>query len=227
MRQYLLVTISALISLSSLGQDTTTFRAQVVSPQIYWDYGKTMTLWTDFEQKTEFGMSLLLFDHIELIGEYGKGKLTPREAFQNIDYTVEGSYYRLGIGYMVYIDPSNRLGLELKYGKGNFQDYGNIYYRTVSDYNPDYQRSFARNDLSASWGEFNITSQRYLILNQNQSPQAWINRLISMGVILRYRWKLNDTDIDELPDYYAIPGYGRASASNLPAINFFIKFSLL
>ena len=226
MQRYLPGIISLLLSIVAQAQDTTTFRAPVISPQVYWDYGKTLSLWTDFEQKTEVGLSLLIIDHIELIGEYGQGKLTPRDAFKNIDYQVDGTYYRAGIGYMVYIDPSNRLGLELKYGKGSFSDQGTIHVATSSDYNPDFERTFSRNNLEATWGEFNISTQRYVNLNKEQPPQAWINRLVSIGAIFRYRWKLSDSDVEDLPDYYAIPGYGRASADNLPAVNFFIRFSL-
>jgi hypothetical protein len=226
MKRYLLVTINIVLMASAIAQDTVSFKAPVIAPSLYWDYGKSLTLWTTFEQKTEAGASLTLIDHIVISGEYGHAKLTPQKAFSNVDYQVEGSYFRFGLGYLAYVDPTNRIGLGIKYGESSFSDKGTVHIHTASEYNNDLVTEFERKNLQARWAELNLTSEKYLLLNKEQTQQAWINRLLAIGVVLRYRWKLSSTILEAVPNYYSIPGYGRASTDNLAALNFYLKLNL-
>jgi hypothetical protein len=221
----LFVCISLLTTLSTIAQDTTHFRPKLISPQLYWDYGKTATYWTNFESKTELGLGLLILDNYELSAEYGFATLHPDNAFENIDYTVDGSYYRIGMGYMGNVDPKNRIGLEFRYASGQFEDHGTIQYITNSGYNDPYVSNFSRPGLNANWMELNLVTQRYLVLKKSE-PEHWLNKKLSIGVKFRYRKKLSATKLDEIPDYYAIPGFGRATAKSLLAVNFFLKLNI-
>ena len=224
MKRLLLAIISIVNVLVAEGQDTTVYKQRVITPYIYWDYGKTATLWTSFEQKSELGAGLLLFQKIKLSGEYGTSNLNPRRAFENIDYEVKGSYYRMGLGYIGFLDPKNRIGLEVLYASSDFTDRGIIQYITDEGFNDSYQRVFERANLTANWTEFNLVSQRYITLDKNDQ-EAWLNKLLAFGVKIRYRMLINATNVESIPDYYAIPGYGRANTSNIIALNLFLRAS--
>jgi hypothetical protein len=221
-----LFAITSLMATTALAaQDTTIYKRKLLTPQLYWDYGKTATLWTNFEKKTEIGAGVLLFERIDLSAEYGLATLNPRNAFENIDYTAKGSYFRLGIGYLASIDPRNKLGLEARYAFANYQDSGDIVYATTSGYNTDYLRNFSREDFEATWTEINLVSQRYLTLIKS-TPEHWANRLLSIGLKIRYRMLISSSKTETIPPIYAIPGYGRAESNNLTALNFFIRATL-
>lgn len=208
-----------------LGQDTTVFRTRSISPILYWDYGKTATYWTSFEQKNEFGTGVLILDKIELISEYGFSTLAPSNAFENIDYKITGNYWRAGMGYMGYVDPKNRIGLGFMYASSTFEDEGLIKYITESGFYSPYERDFKRTDLKASWTELNLTTQRYLTLNKSK-PEHWSNYIFSLGLKVRYRKLLSASQIDSDPDYYAIPGFGRSTTQNVMAVNLFLKLTI-
>ncbi|MFT4738901.1 MAG: hypothetical protein ACJAZM_002361 [Cyclobacteriaceae bacterium] len=222
----LLLVITSLSAGLLYGQDTVQFKAPIISPSIHWDYGKTATTWTAFESKTELGFNLMILDRYELVTELGRATLNPNQGFKNIRYEVDGQYLRVGLGYLGYIDPKNRIGLRVMYGQSQFEDSGAVLIDSESNYNLPYERAFARTDLMASWGEVVIVSQRYVTLKKSASPDAWINRVASIGALFRYRQLLASSDTDNIPPYYAIPGYGRATSDQLVAFNVFLRIMI-
>jgi hypothetical protein len=217
--------ISLMIGTVLLGQDTTYYQPKVISPYIYWDYGKTATLWTHFENKTELGAGIVLFEKLDLAGEYGLATLNPQNAFENIDYSVQGTYLRLGLGYLASLDPKNKIGFEVRYAQSKFEDAGDLVYGTNSGFNSNYERSFNRDELEANWTEVNLVSQRFLTLLK-KSAEHRANRLLSIGIKIRYRMLNSASKAESLPPIYAIPGYGRADTNSIVAVNIFLKASL-
>ncbi len=192
-------------------------------PRLYVDYGKVLTLWTDFESKTELGTELLLMEKLQLILEAGIWDLDPNDAFANLDYQVEGQYARVGVGYLGSIDDANKIGLGLRYGQSSFKDQGIITIESQSGLNQDFESSFSRDNLNARWMEITLNSERYIQFNK-EIKDAAINRLFSWGILFRYRIMLDYTQFDEI-DVYSIPGYGRSFDRSFPALNFFLKIN--
>jgi hypothetical protein len=238
MKQLLSVIFSLFLALPVLAQeadsvatDTLTAVEQEISSSkplsasIYVDYGKLLTVWTDFETKFEGGISLLFFEHIDLNLEYGYGKLKPNDAYLNGTYSATGNYIRLGASYLFVVDPKNQIAFGGKYGLSSFEDSGSINIQGSSGLTEPYYREYSRNSLNANWWELIIASDTKLVLNR-KNLESKMNDLIRAGVQFRYRI-LQDYDKQNPPDIYTIPGYGKPVNRRFPAINLYVKIKLL
>ena len=85
MRQFLLATISFLLVGSAMAQSEDSIQQRrLIQPRIYWDYGKTLMLWSSESKKHEGGIELLLSDRIQLIGEAGYNQYTPTNVYKKM-----------------------------------------------------------------------------------------------------------------------------------------------
>jgi hypothetical protein len=220
------------ISLDSLGvKEDTTFKIppdaiQVDEPQesikqpkdtiigpsgfeLFIDYGKLLTIPSDFETKAEAGVSYTYREKLMVLIEVGYGKISPQEAIKNGSYTSEGIYARGGLAYGGEILPKSYLYIGMMYGTSRFDDSGTI--QIESQVSVDLNEPFSRTDLEASWIEFIIITETELRNN----------------IFLGSKWRLRNLrnfDYDFDPIVYAIPGYGRSFDNSIPAVNLFLKY---
>lgn len=183
------------------------------APSLYLDYGKLLLLPSEFEQKIEGGFEFLLYEHFPIIAEVGMATLTPEGAYSNGVYESEGMYWRVGTGYVNQFLPKNKIGLTLRYGTASFSESGRISLESPSGAQGNYIYTIDRKDLTASWYEVVVYSDRHL------------TDLFTIGVNLRLRI-LASYDEKTPIDVYAIPGYGRTFDKTIPAMNFFLKITL-
>lgn len=211
-----LLFITSLILLTSMvsAQDSldSTRTGRVVIPSLYIDYGKLFTIPTDFETKYEGGIELMFLEKFPLIVEAGHATLTPEGAYANGVYESKGLYYRIGAGYIGQLLPKNKIGLTFRYAASSFSEDGEIFIESPSGAQNDFSQTIKREDLTATWYEVVVYSDRKL------------NDLLTIGIHLRFRI-LSSYDEQAPVDVYAIPGYGRAFDSTIPAMNFFLKVS--
>lgn len=185
------------------------------------DYGKLGTTLIGLDEKYEAGLTMIFFNQYYLLGEYGMAKLEPENAFKNGRYLSEGSYYRVGGGFLKQLNAKSRLGLGVMYAASQFQDEGAIFISSPTGVQDDYNRAFERKNLSARWLEVMITSENRLVPNK-ENPDAWINQLFAVGFYLRARF-LSTYDRFEPIDVYTIPGYGRTVNNPNLALNLYLK----
>lgn len=191
--------------------DTLVYK-RTLTPSLYLDYGKLLTIPVDFETKYEGGLELLFMERFPLIVEVGQATLTPEGAYSNGTYESEGIYYRIGTGYYSQFLPKNKIGLTLRYAASTFTETGRIFIESPSGSQDDFIQNIKREDLKASWYEIVVYSDRKL------------SELFSIGLNLRLRI-LESYDEQEGVDVYSIPGYGRSFDKTIPAANFFLKVS--
>lgn len=219
--RYLLF-LMVFVSFQSMGQDS----LQVVedvneelsmpflsSIAVSVDYGKLAAQFLNTESKYEFGGQVELKDRLVLIGEYGFSTLTPHGAYQNTDYTSEGSYFRLGLGYKIDFTAKNNLYFSARYAKANFKDKGALDITSASGLYDDLFEPFVRDNLSAQWFEVVMSSEAKL----------W--KGLYAGFHLRLRI-MDKYDKQEPLDVYTIPGYGRTFDKSIPAVNLYLKYAL-
>ncbi|MEQ8627786.1 DUF6048 family protein [Ekhidna sp.] len=214
-KQRLLFIFSLLLSAYCFAQtdeaDSIVYR-RTLTPSIYLDYGKLLTIPTNFETKYEGGIELLFIEKFPLIIEAGQATLTPEGAYSNGTYESEGFYYRIGAGYVSQFIPKNKIGISFRYASSTFNENGRIFIESPSGAQDDFVQSIKREDLTATWYELVVYSDRQ------------INDLFSIGLNLRLR-VLSSYDEQAPIDVYAIPGYGRSFEDSVPAANFFLKVS--
>jgi len=183
------------------------------TPSVYLDYGKLLTIPFAFETKYEGGIAFLLLEQFSMIFEAGSATLSPKGAFTNGSYESKGFYYRLGLGYVKSKDLEHYIGISLRYGAASFDEYGRISVKSTSGIQDDLVRTINRKDLTASWWELVVSTDRQLFKN---AEMFWIGFNLRMRMLQSY-------DSQEEIDVYAIPGYGRAFDKTIPAANFFLK----
>ncbi|WP_420319270.1 DUF6048 family protein [Ekhidna sp.] len=216
MKRYLLF-ISSLIILSGycLGQsdetDSTMYTRTLV-PSLYLDYGKILTIPVSFETKYEGGLELLFLEKFPLIVEIGQATLSPEGAYANGTYESEGVYYRIGAGIVNQFKPKNKIGFSLRYASSSFNESGRIFIESPSGAQENYVQNIKRENLTATWFEAVLYSDRKL------------SDLFSIGLNLRLRVLANYDEQEEI-DVFAIPGYGRTFDKTIPAANLFLKVS--
>jgi hypothetical protein len=183
------------------------------------DYGKILTLWTNFESKYEAGINLRFYERIVLATEFGYAELNPLKAYDNaLYYTVTGSYARAGLDYYTSYDPKSFYYAGFRYGKSFFEDEGAFF--IDSEYWEDYQEGFGSSDLTASWVEIVLGTETFLKFGKkSEDPKSKF--LIGWKFRLRI---LTDFENREEPRIYSIPGYGRTFDNVVPAVNFYIKY---
>lgn len=184
------------------------------------DYGKIMTLWTDFELKYEAGINVRFYERFVLATEFGYSELNPLKAYDNaLYYTVKGAYGRLGLDYYTSYDPSSFYYAGFRYGQSFFEDEG--LFLIDSEYWEDYQEGFGSTDITASWFEVILGTETFLKIGKKQTEDPKSKLLIGWKFRLRF---LMDFENREEPRIYSIPGYGRTFDNVVPAINFYIKY---
>jgi hypothetical protein len=206
-----IATTRAIPTATETEKDTTTAVAEprkfIRDFGLYVDYGKLIGLFVPYEEKYESGVRIIFGNNLFIAGEYGQATILSDKAFKNYDYTSDGSYWRIGGGFLNELSAKTNLGVGLFYGQSTFQDNG-------KPTNLDSElASFTRSDLSATWYEINVISESKVF----KSIYAGINfRLRVMG---KY---------DEQPvyDVFTIPGYGRTFDKSLPVVNLFLRIKL-
>ncbi|MEM9339152.1 MAG: DUF6048 family protein [Bacteroidota bacterium] len=193
-------------------EDSIQVSKRVLTPSIYIDYGKLLTIPSSQETKYEGGIELLFLEQFPLIIEAGMATLNPDQAFANGMYESTGMYYRVGTGYYSQFQPKNKLGVTLRYGTSTFDESSRINIISTSGVQDVAFPPIERESLTASWFEAVIYSDRKL------------SDLFAIGLNLRLR-VLIDYDEQSPVDVYAIPGYGRSFDNSIPAANLFLKVS--
>ncbi len=199
---------------SLTAEDSSTYFAIYLSI----DYGKLITTLAQFENKYEFNVGIRFSKHLRATADIGYGNLAPPSAIQNGNYNSVGTYYRLGFDYMFTIAPKTYLSFGGMYALSNFKDQGSV--EIISELWPSLSQSFERNDLSANWAEFVITSEAP-ILNRDS---GFLSN-IYWGIKLRLRFMIEKPTPENF-DVYAIPGYGRTFNDLVPAANLFVVYKL-
>ncbi|MDG1105842.1 MAG: DUF6048 family protein [Cyclobacteriaceae bacterium] len=224
MKSYLLVIISLLCINSAVAQeDSLLIQRRSFQPRMYWDYGQTLMLWQERSQKYEGGLEWLLFDKVQIFAEAGYRKIIPNNLYKNIDYQSEGHFYRLGIGYLAYLDEVNRLGLGMRYAESSFKDEGVIFINSETINSP-MRNNFERSDLQATWMEIVLNSEKQLRLKKD-APASYWNKFFSIGIMIRYKMLLDYPSYQPI-EVFSIPGYGRLINKRNLGFNLFLKINI-
>ena len=202
-----------LSSLSLLAQDTDTVEVRKVSISLGFaiDYGKILTIPSKFETKAEVAFNISIMNKFQILGEIGYASLTPQDAIKNGTYNSKGLYYRAGLAYGGEILPNSFLSFGVLYGLSNFEDSGVVLIKSTLW--EDFNSSFERKNITASWIEFLIITEQKIRNN------------LALGAKIRLRYLNNFTNNYE-PEVLAIPGYGRTFNNTVPAFNLYVKFIL-
>lgn len=182
------------------------------------DYGKLLAIPTDFETKYEGSAGFILFRRFILEGTYGSAELNPSGAYKNAEYyTIEGQYYKGALSYKFTLNPNNPrefLYLGVGYAMSQYSDRGKFLIGSLLW--DDFEESFSGNNMEASWTEVYLTTESYL----NKNTRHF---LVGAKISLRI---MDDFETRENIPVYAVPGYGRTFDKTVPAINFYVKYSL-
>lgn len=212
----------------AVGQDSTAVetnesaiaeKAQKLSIGIAFDYLKLHTLLIDESEKWEGAVNFKIMDRVSVIGEYGIAELTPKEAYKNSDYKSEGDYYRIGLDYHLTVIPNNFLFIGLRYAQASFSE--NVSYEIGNPIFENETGELNRNNLSATWYEFVLTSEKKIrTIRRKEIPD-----FLSIGFKFRLKslQEYNDFDNFEIKN---IPGYGQTNIKLNPEFNLFIKFRI-
>ena len=186
--------------------------AKSIIPAFYLDYGKVLTLRSNFERKYEGAFEIIVRDKWQFITEIGFGKLTPQSAFENGAYTSRGTYHRFGLGFVPHRDETSRIGFGVRYANSSFSDRGNYFINSPTRLQPDIEESFSRKNLSATWWE--------VVVYSDLSMNNWLKA----GFNFRIRFMKTYDRFEEI-DVVSIPGFGQAQDKSVPAVNLFLKFT--
>lgn len=178
-------------------------------PQIYLDYGKLLLRATEFESKFEAGVAYTFGFRLQPNFQYGIATLEPATAIENGEYKSEGSYWRVGINYIIPFDNTNTFYAGVKYGQSKFEDSGS--YLIESEYWPTYTDGFERKGLEADWFELVLGSEKKM------SDNVFIGGMFGLRFIY-------ERSKEEFIDIYAIPGYGRTTDKSTPYVNLYVKY---
>lgn len=176
------------------------------------DYGKILTLPSNFETKFEGAIGLKFQGRYEVLVEIGYSNLTPQDEIKNGSYQSKGLYYRAGLSYGGEILPNNFLSLGVLYGSSTFEDNGIVVIQsTIWD---DFNEPFERTNLVASWFEIVMITEQHISDN------------LSLGAKFRLR-NLSNFINESNPEVISIPGYGKAYNNSIPVVNLFVKYRLV
>ncbi len=198
-------------------------KKRFVSPSFTFDYGKTAMSLAGFEDKIEMGLSFLFYEQFYMTGEYGHADLSPENAIENGYYRSNGTYFRVGGGYLTNLDQLNKIGLGAAYGVSSFSDVWGYYVNSKTGVQSDFSEEYERPNLDARWVEILITSESRIRLKKSE-PESKLNKLFSVGMFLRLRLLSYYDQQDTAVDVYAIPGYGKVINDPVPAINLYLRF---
>ena len=224
MKPYLLAIISlTCININAAQDDSLLIPKRKFQSRIYWDYGQTLMLWQVNSQKHEGGLEWLLFDKLQIFAETGYMEINSNTMYKNIDYLSEGHFYRLGLGYLGYLDEINRIGLGIRFAKSKFKDEGVISINSETINSP-MRDNFKRSELGATWIEIVLDSEKQLKLRK-KIPESYLNKLFSIGIMIRYKILL-DYPVYQPIEVFRIPGYGRLLNKRTLGLNFFLKINI-
>lgn len=213
-KRHLLFIFSAFICLLATGQENDSTRlVRKIIPSIYIDYGKLVTIASNFETKYEGGLEFVIMEKLSIIAEAGSATLSPEGAYANGTYESNGWYYRIGGGFTKMLTAKNRIGLSFRYAESSFEEDGRIYIESPTNAQADYIQSINRSNLKANWVEMVFSSDQQILKNSD---------IFSVGLNIRLRMLLDYTRQESI-DVYAIPGYGRSFDKTIPAANLFFK----
>lgn len=209
----ILFTFSLLLSVAqeSEEQDTLTV-ARLLTPSIFIDYGKLVTIPLGNETKYEGGVEMLYKEKIPFILEVGGSTLTPDKVYSNGTYEATGQYFRVGTGIYSQWTPKNKMGLTVRYAQSSFEETAELSTELMNNIENTLTEPFTRSNLSAVWFEVVFYSD------------VKVNDFLALGMNLRFRYLL-DYDLKAPIDVYAIPGYGRSFDNSILAPNLFVKVS--
>lgn len=182
------------------------------------DYGKLAPTAFNLDTKYEFNASLIVFKRLRINIDFGHGALQPKNAIENGSYTSTGDYYRGGLDYQFELAPKTYLALGGMYATSKFSDEGNV--QIQSDIWPSLNQSFMREDFTAQWAEFVLTSEKTFL---NRESGFFAN--LYVGIKLRLRFLIERPKPENF-DIYAIPGYGRTFNNVVPAANLFVAYRI-
>jgi hypothetical protein len=175
------------------------------------DYGKILALATDFESKNELGVELEFSNKFFLSTEFGRGEISPNDAYTNTNYKSKGNYFRFGFGYNGTLTDKSNMGLSVKYAESKFSDGGTIKIESTSGIFNSTADSFERTNLTAKWFEIVLHSESLIRTNLYAGFKFSIRRMFKYD--------------NQFPiDVYTIPGYGRTFDKSTPALNLYIKY---
>ena len=178
--------------------------------EVYLDYGKLITQFSEFESKLEAGIAIQLSNKLAPNFQAGYATLEPATAFENGTYKSTGYYGRIGVNYLIPFDNTNNFFVGVKYALAFYEDEG--MYEISSDIFDTYSVSFSEKDLEANWFELVIGSEKKL------KSEKW-----AVGGQFTFR-VMNQRDKFSPVDTYAIPGYGRTLDRTVPAVNVYLKY---
>jgi len=206
----IILRIAPAFSQANSGDTLTTAKgSEKVGFGIYVDYGKILTLPSDFEKKAEVGIGVTIGNRWTLLADLGYALLSPQNAIKNGSYESSGYYLRGGLGYQMEIVPNSFLVLGGMIGQSHFDDMGTVIVRSSAW--PDFEQTFERSRIVASWLELLLITEQRLKSN------------LALGSRFRLRRLLN-FDNNYEPEVYSIPGYGRTLDNTVPAVNLFVKY---
>lgn len=172
------------------------------------DYGRLiMNAFTKTERGYEGSLGILFRKNIQLSGDLGYKKLTPKHSSSNKSkYEVEGLYGRIGLDYLTRYSARDNLYAGLRYGRGHFTNC------TRPD---DMGTKVINKDLTASWFELVVGSETQLFEKLG----------LYAGLALRLG-RLYDFKEFKPANNYVIPGYGRTTNKLMITLNLYIQYKL-
>jgi len=199
-------------------QDSLMVRQSKMAITLYADIGKLGESLFEIQTKREFGISILLANKYQFVGEYGYGSLNPKSIINNGSYSSEGNYYRVGVEYVFTVLPKTSLSTGFMYAHSDFADYGNV--QIESELWDDLNETFARPDLKADWIEWIVNTESPIV----KVEEGFLSNFY-WGV--RFRLRILISDISQ-PDFdiFAIPGFGKTFSTVLPAANLYLKYRI-
>lgn len=224
MNKHLIILGLFFFSFRAMSQDTTAVAAApveiipaqpIISLDLGIDYSKLATLAIQNEDKYEGIVALNFGFGLSIDGEYGYTKKSPKYLYKNGNYTVEGTYYRVGLGYNIILGESNIFGIGVRYAKSDFQDHTSYTILSTVFENLNY---FHTNTVSAQWAE--------LVLKTEGPVKKIKNLKMGMFIRLKYLDPIKYKTDYELFPVQLIPGYGVAKANATAAVNLYIKYSI-
>lgn len=182
------------------------------------DYGKLLTIPTDFETKYEASAGFILFRRLTLEGTYGSGDLSPGGAYKNVEsYSINGEYYKAALLYKFTLNPNiprEFLYLGVGYAMSTYADRGRFLIH--GGLWEGYEETFGRQDMEAAWTEVYLITESYL---NKKTQRILAGAKISLRIMDRF-------DTRESVPVYAVPGYGRTFDKTVPALNLYLKYHL-
>lgn len=234
MNKQIFIFLFLLAGLNAIAQDTTQVATDlkdtittaspaaetVITPDFLrvdlgFDYLKLGTLAFHNEDKYE-GIAAINFGFgLSLDGEYGYTRKSPPNLYKNGTYTVEGNYYRIGLGYNMILGENNIFGLGIRYARSEFED--QTKYTILSDAFEDLNY-FKTKSLNAQWAE--------LVIKTEGPVKKLKNLKLGMFIRIKFLDPIKDHPDFELYPVQLIPGYGVAKANTTAAVNLYIKYSI-